>query len=89
LFYVGFWVKGGQTIGMRAWRIRVERHSGQPIDWKTGMYRFVAGILCMLPGGLGMLWMIVDPEKRTWYDHMTGTRVVVLPRKQKRTPAVI
>jgi uncharacterized RDD family membrane protein YckC len=83
-FYVGFWVKGGQTIGMRAWRIRVERQTGEPLDWRTALSRFIAGMLCILPAGLGLFWMILDRRKLTWYDRMTHTRVVVLPPRSKQ-----
>lgn len=83
-FYVGFWATGGQTIGMRAWRIRVERQTGEPLDWRTALSRFIAGLICMLPAGLGLLWMILDRRKLTWYDRMTSTRVVVLPPRSKQ-----
>jgi uncharacterized RDD family membrane protein YckC len=44
--YFGWsWVRGGQTAGMRAWRIRVLRADGSPIDWGPAAIRFVAGSL--------------------------------------------
>lgn len=30
-FYAWFWVHGGQTLGLRAWRLRVVRLDGKPI----------------------------------------------------------
>jgi len=42
--YFGWsWVRGGQTAGMRAWRIRVLRVDGSPLDWGPAAIRFVAG----------------------------------------------
>jgi uncharacterized RDD family membrane protein YckC len=84
VFFVGFWMHGGQTLGMRAWRIRVERRSGEVIDWKTGLIRFAAGILSIIPLGLGLLWLIVDPQRLAWHDRISKTRVVLMPKPPKR-----
>ena len=79
-FFVGFWVHGGQTLGMRAWRLRVEQRSGEPITWKIGTIRFAAAILSIAPIGLGFFWLVIGPGGLTWHDRIAGTRVVVLPK---------
>ncbi len=81
-FFVGFWVRGGQTLGMRAWRLRVQRNSGSALTWKTGLIRFAAGTLSVATCGLGFIWLLVDPQHLTWHDRIAGTRVVVLPKKK-------
>lgn len=81
-FFIGFWVYGGQTLGMKAWRLKVEqRSSGNPLSWKVGLIRFAAGILSALPLGLGLIWLVLDAKGLTWHDRIAGTRVVVLPKK--------
>jgi uncharacterized RDD family membrane protein YckC len=84
VFFVGFWVHGGQTLGMRAWRLRVEQQSGEAINWKIGLIRFAAGILSVVPAGLGLLWLIVDRQRLAWHDRITKTRVVVVPKPRKK-----
>lgn len=84
LFFGGFWVYGGQTLGMRAWRLRVETVDGEDLDWLHAARRFAAALLAWLPLGLGVLWLVFDPEKRAWHDRLSDTRVVLLPKKQKR-----
>ena len=79
-FFVTFWVKGGQTVGMRAWRIRVERQSGGALSWQLGVARFIVGVLCLMPLGLGMLWLQIDRDRLTWYDRLTKTRVIIVPK---------
>jgi uncharacterized RDD family membrane protein YckC len=79
-FFVFFWSRGGQTMGMRAWRVRVERQSGAALDWSISLARFAAALLSLLPLGLGFFWALIDPHKRTWHDRITNTRVVLLPR---------
>ena len=82
LFFIPSWLRGGQTLGMRAWRLRVERQSGGPLDTRTGILRFLAGLLSLLAGGIGLLWLWVDRDELTWHDRLAGTRVVVLPKKR-------
>ena len=79
-FFVGFWVRGGQTLGMRAWRLKVEQGTGEALTIKIGVIRFAAGIVSMLPFGLGLVWLLFDSEGRTWHDRIAGTRVVLLPK---------
>ena len=78
-FYAGFWTRGGQTLGMKSWRLRVETLDGETPDVTRSLLRFAAGLLALLPAGLGLLWMLVDRDQRAWHDRLTGTRVVLLP----------
>ena len=76
VFFCGFWTHGGQTLGMRAWRIRVVGQNGTPLSWHRAGLRFVAGIVALLPLGLGLWWGIFDAQRRGWHDRVTNTRVV-------------
>jgi uncharacterized RDD family membrane protein YckC len=80
LFLILSWVRGGQTLGMRAWRLKVEMASGQPLDLRVAMIRFMAGLLSVVTGGLGLFWLWIDQDKLTWHDRLAGTRVVVMPK---------
>ena len=84
-FYGVFWRQGGQTLGMASWRLRVERHDGSLLDWRDVIVRIAAGMLSLLPAGLGWLWILVDREKRAWHDRLSRTRVVVLPKLTKKS----
>jgi uncharacterized RDD family membrane protein YckC len=76
LFFCGFWTHGGQTLGMRAWRIRVVRADGGPLDWPRAALRFWAAVLALLPLGLGLWWGLLDAQRRGWHDRLANTRVV-------------
>lgn len=86
VFFVAFWMRGGQTLGMRAWRLKVERESGSTVDLRTGLLRFAGGLLSLAAGGLGLFWLWVDRDELTWHDRLSGTRVILLP-KQAGGPA--
>jgi uncharacterized RDD family membrane protein YckC len=79
VFYGGFWVRSGQTLGLRSWRLRLVRLDGGTITWRHAFKRFASAILSWLPLGLGFLWAIFDREKLAWQDRLSGTRLVRLP----------
>ncbi len=57
-YFVGFWVKGGATTGMRPWKLKLAMlETGDPLDWFAACSRFAALMITWL--GLGMaLWYI-------------------------------
>ncbi|HEB98385.1 MAG TPA: RDD family protein [Thiotrichales bacterium] len=79
-FFAWFWIHGGQTLGMRAWRLRVQTLDGRPIGWMQSLLRFLAAIPSLLAFGLGYLWLLVDRDRMTWHDRFSESVVVVLPR---------
>lgn len=48
-FFGYFWTRSGQTIGMRAWHIRIESASGALVTWKQALIRWLAAGLPWLP----------------------------------------
>ena len=79
-FYAGFWTHGGQTLGMRTWRMKLVRSDGGPITWAVALKRFGYALLSLLCLGMGFLWAIFDQDKLAWHDRWSGTRLVLLPR---------
>ena len=78
-YYGWSWKRGGQTMGMRAWRIAVRREDGAPLAWNQVALRFVAALVSTL-SIVGLLWMFVDRRRRALHDLAAGTVVVKLPR---------
>ena len=73
------WTRRGQTLGMVAWRLRLERDDGSLPRWPDVPKRLAAATLSLLPAGLGWWWMLVDRERLAWHDRLSGTRVVLVP----------
>jgi uncharacterized RDD family membrane protein YckC len=77
--------RGGQTLGMKAWRIRIVGPD-QPISWLATAVRFGVAIASLLCFGLGLWWSLFHPNKATWHDLASGTRLVVEPRSKTPRP---
>lgn len=76
LFFGGFWTRGGQTLGMRAWKIRLRSADGGAVGWRQAGLRFAAALLSFGLLGLGFFAALADPEKRCWHDRIARTRMV-------------
>ncbi|WDE05832.1 RDD family protein [Thalassomonas viridans] len=79
-FFVWFWSRSGQTLGMKAWRLRVQNRDGSLISKKTAIKRLLPTLL-----GLGNLWVLLDRKnKLSLQDKLTDTEVVTLSKEANR-----
>lgn len=84
-FFGGFWRHGGQTLGMRAWRLRCVNALDSTPSWRQSAIRFAVALLSWLCVGLGFLWSLWDRYGRTWHDLASGTHLVVLPKVRRKS----
>ncbi len=93
LFFGWFWTHGGQTLGMRAWKLRLVRYDGEPVGWRQALLRFLLASLWLLP--LLYLRHVAEAPYQAgliagfsgWFvlllsrlpDHYSGAVVVQLP----------
>lgn len=70
------WKRGGQTIGMKPWRLRVVTADGTPPDIAHALLRFGVMPVSLAAFGLGFAWALLDRDKRTWHDIAAGTLLV-------------
>lgn len=75
LYLAWFW-RRGMTVGMRAWRVLIEREPGGAPGWGRCLLRFLVSLLSAACLGLGFWWSLFDPQKRTWHDMASGTRLL-------------
>ncbi len=79
-FFIYFWSKKGQTLGMKAWRLRVQNLDGSLMSKVTAAKRLLPTLL-----GLGSLAVIFDRKnKLSLQDRLTNTEVVVLSLEANR-----
>ncbi len=79
LFYWIFWRRGGQTLGMQAWRIKLVSNEGGQLTTPQIALRLVGALLSGLI--LGILWKYLDRDGYYWHDRLSKTHLILLPAK--------
>jgi len=77
-FYGWFWMHGGQTLGMRAWRLQLRNLRPGPLSWWQLLLRFLVAIPAGLLFGLGYWWQLFDRRHLSWHDRYSETMIVQL-----------
>jgi len=77
-FYVWFWTHGGQTLGMKTWRIKLVSDDEQDITREQALKRYFAALFSWVVFGLGFIWSLIDSKKRTWHDIFSDSHLVQL-----------
>ena len=83
LYAVLSWRGGGQTLGMRPWRLQLVDLAGNVPGTRALWRRYAVASLSLLLGGLGFWWAWIDRDRLAWHDRASGTRLV---RRPKRKP---
>lgn len=79
-FFFFFWRRSGQTLGMRAWRMKVVNNELRLASSGQCLLRCLIAPFSLLLFGLGYFWLWLDPKKLTLHDRLSRTRVIVLPK---------
>ena len=82
-FNTHFWRRGGQTLGMRAWRLRLLNDNPGPLTLMQCLVRFLVSLASFLLVGLGYFWVWLDKDGLSWHDRYSNTRVIREPKKKK------
>jgi uncharacterized RDD family membrane protein YckC len=83
-----FWVWLQATPGKMVVSARVvDAKTGGTLSVGQAMGRYIAYVLSVLPFGIGIIWVAIDPRKQGWHDKVAGT-VVVRHRRAANQPVV-
>jgi uncharacterized RDD family membrane protein YckC len=82
-FFSAFWTKSGQTLGMQAWRVKLVPLPGKHLTVARCALRCLGALLSAACLGLGYLWCLVDRRGRYWHDYLSGTALVLVPKRKK------
>jgi len=77
-FYGWCWTHGGQTLGMKTWKMKLQQENEQPVTWTLALIRFITAVISWSAAGLGFFWSLFHPNKRTWHDIASNCVVVDL-----------
>jgi len=68
-YFLWCWLRGGQTLAMKAWRIRLVG-----VTPRRALARFALALV-LVPTGIGILWALVDRDRQFLHDRLAGTRL--------------
>ncbi len=83
-YFVVQWMRSGQTLPMKTWRMRIETLDGGSLDAATALRRLALAALGYGAAGITILWALLDRDRQFLHDRLGGTRLVSLPAE---TPA--
>lgn len=70
-YFLWCWLRGGQTLAMRAWKIRLVE-----VTPAKALLRFLYASL-LVPTGISVLWTLFDRDAQFLHDRLAGTRLVL------------
>lgn len=82
-FYIWFWRRTGQTLGMIAWRIKATSADGSVMTMQQAAIRFVLAWPSFFCFGIGFLWLYFDKNHDALHDKLSGTQVLLLPKSAR------
>jgi uncharacterized RDD family membrane protein YckC len=74
-YFVYCWVKGGRTLPMKTWHLRLAHADGSPLSWERAWLRYALALPGLLLIGAGFWWAFIDRDRQFLHDRLAGTRV--------------
>ncbi|MGH8751376.1 MAG: RDD family protein [Burkholderiales bacterium] len=75
-YFAWCWMRGGQTLAMKTWKLRVTGVNGAPLSLKQTFIRFVLACAGISLAGCGLLWALIDRDRQFLHDRLAGTKIV-------------
>ena len=75
-YFVWFWTRGGQTLPMKTWNLKVVREDGAPLGAARAVHRYFLAVLGTLALGLGFAWALVDRDRQFLHDRLAGSLLI-------------
>ena len=75
-YFGWFWTRGGQTLPMRTWRLRLVGPDDAAVDHRRALHRYLLAWPSVLAAGIGLAWALVDRDRQFLHDRLAGTRLV-------------
>ena len=76
VYFVWQWRRGGQTLPMKTWHLRVVARGGGALSLRQAVLRYCLALAGSLALGAGFAWAIIDPEHQFLHDRLAGTHIV-------------
>ena len=68
------WIRGKQTLGMRAWKFEIIQKDGSHVTQKQSLIRFFLAIISLL--GIGFIFQFFNQYKLPLHDYYSKTYLI-------------
>jgi uncharacterized RDD family membrane protein YckC len=75
-YFAWCWIRGGQTLAMKTWHLRLLSTRGTRVTLKQSLLRFFFAFAGIGLAGFGLLWALIDRERQFLHDRLAGTMIV-------------
>ncbi len=76
LYFIWCWGRGGQTLAMKTWKLRLVSADGSPVSVPKAALRYLLACLSLAIAGAGFAWAAFDRERQFLHDRLAGTKIV-------------
>ncbi len=83
LYFTWQWTHGGQTLGMKSWKVQLQEINQIQVSWENASLRFILAIPSIFFFGLGLVWFFFDSEKQSAHDRYSNTRLLMQKPEHK------
>jgi uncharacterized RDD family membrane protein YckC len=75
-YFIWCWLRGGQTLAMKTWRIRLVTKDGHRLlSPRAALLRFVYALF-LVPTLIGIFWAMVDRDRQFLHDRLAGSLLI-------------
>jgi uncharacterized RDD family membrane protein YckC len=75
-YFTWLWSRGGQTLALKTWRMRIVDMDGAKLSSKRAALRYLLAWVSLAPFGLGFAWALFDRDRQYLHDRLLGTRLI-------------
>ena len=75
-YFIWFWTHGGQTLAMQTWKLKLTTATGEGLNLKQGITRYLYAVVGISLFGFGIFWALFDRDHQFMHDRLAGTRIV-------------
>lgn len=84
VYFIWFWLHGGQTLAMKTWHLRLVGIDGQPVVPRQAALRFFLAVPGVLTG-TSMLWALFDRDRQFLHDRLARTKIILVADSHQRS----
>ncbi len=85
-YFTWQWRRGGRTLAMKTWRLRLVTSAGGELGWSDAVKRYLYALGGTLALGAGFLWALIDRDRLFLHDRLAGTKIIYAPATTSSPP---